>query len=323
LHDIQRLDLNLLRVFDVLMRERSVSLAAAQLHVTQPAVSNALNRLREVCDDKLFVRTRAGMEPTPAAVALHNPIREALRLVQAALAEGLSFDPASSERCFTILTTDVGEAIFCPRLYRKLSVEAPRMTLRIMEAAHEEYEKLLESGGADFAFGYFHVSDSFCREYFASSKYVALLCSGYAGRLGISSGDVIPYEVYVRADHLDVTPRVVAEGPFAAALRHIAPFRRVALRVPHISGLSALIPETEQVAAVPQAAAVSLCANDKLSWALLPFEAPTTTLHIGWHKRHEGDRGHVWMRSLLRSIRMEYATYPEEQLNTGEALAAS
>jgi DNA-binding transcriptional LysR family regulator len=312
MRNINTLDLNLLRVFEALMREQSVSLAAQRLNLTQPAVSNALNRLRAVFEDKLFVRTRHGMEPTPAALALYDPIQHGLTSIRTALSESLSFDPAASDRHFTIITTDVGELTYGAQLLRQLSREAPKIDLRIMEASSEEYEKLLDSGQADFAVGRFEISRSFRCELIGTCIYVAVMCPKFAKKLGISEGRVFPFEKYLKAAHVEVVPRGATENPISPALGDHASLRRVALTIPHTSVLSAMIPGTELVATVPQPAVPSLCRKGALTWATLPFETEITRVSMGWHKRQDGDKGHVWMRDKLRSLRLEFMQgYPD------------
>ena len=305
MRNLNMVDLNLLRVFEAMMRERSVSQAAQRLNLTQPAVSNALARLRATFDDRLFVRTRAGMQPTAVARVLYEPIEHGLAAIRTALSEGVQFDPSTSRRRFTIITTDVGECTYVAALLRILAQEAPRIDVRVMEAASEEYERLLDSGQADIALGRFRISDSFRCERIGSCIYVAVLCAAYARRLGIAPGAIFPYEAFLRSPHVDVIPRGATENPIAPALGADAAQRRIALTIPHTAVLSALIPGTELVATLPQPAVSSLCQNGGLSWAMLPFETEITQISIGWHKRHDGDKGHEWLRQKLRSISVD------------------
>lgn len=305
MRNMNMLDLNLLRVFEALMREQNVSLAAERLNLTQPAVSNALNRLRGVFEDQLFVRTRNGMEPTPVALALYEPIQQGLASIRSALSEGLSFDPATSQRSFTIITTDVGELTYIAQLLKALSQEAPNIDLQVMEASREEYEKLLDSGKADFALGRFRISDSFRCEQIGSCIYVAVMCAKYARKLRIKEGSVIPYKTFLGLAHVDVMPRGATANPIAPALGRDASLRRIALTIPHTSVLSGLLPDTELVATVPEPAVASLCRSGAVTWAYLSFDTEITQLFIGWHKRQDSDKGHVWIRDKLRTIHMD------------------
>src|SRR3954463_5509680 len=127
--NIQDVDLNLLRVFDAVLRERAVTAAAARLGLTQPAVSNALARLRAVFGDALFVRTPAGMEPTPFARGVAEPVRQALALLESALSHGPGFDPASSTRAFRFYMSDLGQIEFLPPLVERAQRIAPAVQL--------------------------------------------------------------------------------------------------------------------------------------------------------------------------------------------------
>src|SRR5215212_2096945 len=117
--NVQDIDLNLLRVFDAVLRERGVTPAAGRLRLTQPAVSNALARLRGLLGDALFVRTPQGMEPTPFARELAEPVRQALALLESALAHGPGFDPATSTRAFRFYMSDLGQIEFLPPLVER------------------------------------------------------------------------------------------------------------------------------------------------------------------------------------------------------------
>src|SRR5256885_8511409 len=127
--NVQGIDLNLLRAFDAVLQDRSVTGAAARLGLTQPAVSNALARLRALFSDPLFVRTPAGMDATPFARDLGEPVRQALALLEAALAHGPGFDPATSGRAFKFYMSDLGQVEFLPPLIERVRRVAPAVRL--------------------------------------------------------------------------------------------------------------------------------------------------------------------------------------------------
>lgn len=129
--NILNFDLNLLRVLDVLLRERNVSRAAEQLALSQPAVSNALNRLRETLDDPLLVRVGRQMQPTPRALALEAPLRQALQQIAWQLSDGRDFDPARAEQRFEIAVTDYVEQLLMPELLARLAEQAPGLAVRV------------------------------------------------------------------------------------------------------------------------------------------------------------------------------------------------
>lgn len=147
--NIQTFDLNLLRVLDALLRERNVSRAAERLALSQPAVSNALNRLRELLDDPLLVRAGRAMQPTPRALALEAPIRAALRQIEQSLGDGEGFDPGRSRQRFTVAVTDYVELICMPALMRRLSERAPGISIAIQHLTPTLPAEALDKGELD------------------------------------------------------------------------------------------------------------------------------------------------------------------------------
>ena len=149
--ELQDLDLNLLLVFAELVREKSVSKAAQNLGMSQPGMSNALSRLRTLLGDDLLLRTGRGMEPTPYAERLAGPLNEALRLIHGVVNMEMDFDPATSDRSFTIAMTDIGEIDFLPNLMRGLARTAPQVSLSTVRKAASNLKDDLETGTVDLA----------------------------------------------------------------------------------------------------------------------------------------------------------------------------
>lgn len=148
-------DLNLLRVLDALLRERNVSRAAERLALSQPAVSNALNRLRDLLGDPLLVRVGRAMQPTPRALALETPIRAALRQIEQSLVVGEGFDPARSRQRFTLAVTDYVELICMPPLLRQLADEAPGVKIAVRHLSPSLPAEALDQGELDLVLGRF------------------------------------------------------------------------------------------------------------------------------------------------------------------------
>src|SRR5882762_10353106 len=152
--NVQDVDLNLLRVFDAVLRERGVTPAAARLGLTQPAVSNALARLRALLGDGLFVRTAKGMEATPFARELAEPVRQALALLESALAHGPGFDPAPATRAFLFYMSDLGQIEFLPPLLEAIQKLAPGVRLEAVSLEVEDIAGALTAGALDLAVGF-------------------------------------------------------------------------------------------------------------------------------------------------------------------------
>jgi DNA-binding transcriptional LysR family regulator len=153
--NISTFDLNLLRVLDDLLRERNVSRAAGRLALSQPAVSNALGRLREQLEDPLLVRAGRSMQPTPKALELEAPIRRALQQIEQSLSQGGLFDPVSSRQRFRIAMTDYVELLCLPRLLQQLSIEAPQVRIDTCNLGPNLPLDALDKGELDLALGRF------------------------------------------------------------------------------------------------------------------------------------------------------------------------
>lgn len=167
-------DLNLLRVFDALIHERSVSSAANRLCLSQPAVSNAPGRLRELLGDPLFARTRHGMEPTPFALRMNEPVQGGLMRIRSDISQVMTFDLSVSDRTFRLIISDVGSASFLPGILSRLMREAPQINIEVCEIGNAAYEDMLDSGSADLAIGRVSLSDSFRSELLTHTHYVAI-----------------------------------------------------------------------------------------------------------------------------------------------------
>ena len=152
--NFRSLDLNLLRVFDEVMAERSLTKAAHKLSITQPAVSNAMRRLREVVGDELLVRSGQGVEPTPRALALWPSVRDALALLQESLAPG-NFEPATATSTFVLAMADATAATLVPPLVQIIEREAPGISVRVLPLTTRDPRRLLDEESADMAVGYF------------------------------------------------------------------------------------------------------------------------------------------------------------------------
>jgi DNA-binding transcriptional LysR family regulator len=142
--DLSTLDLNLLRVFDAVARERHVTRAAQRLNLSQPAVSNALARLRAVLGDELFLRRPGGVEPTELALALAGPVAEVLDRLRDTLAAHAPFDPATSDRVFTLALSEYAEAVLAPAVLERMAKDAPGCLLAVRHADRTNWQALLD-----------------------------------------------------------------------------------------------------------------------------------------------------------------------------------
>jgi DNA-binding transcriptional LysR family regulator len=295
-------DLNLLRVFEALSHDRSVSVAADKLGMTQPAVSNALNRLRAQFDDPLFVRTNKGMQPTPKAQLLAASFHDGLTTIRSGLSAATDFDPQTSTRRFTLLMTDVGEIAFLPSVLGILASEAPGIDINVRQSGVPEYEELLESGIADLAIGRIKLKDAFCSELIHTSPFVVLASKGnrYISR-GPDGEPYISLADYLAAPHAMINSRGTSSNPIRHALG--ADFRRLrlALSLPHTTALPFILRGTDLLATVPQIVGSKVTETGGFVTVPAPIEIEPNFVYQWWHKRNMADPGNAWLRKAFAS----------------------
>src|SRR6266508_3175173 len=200
--NIAKIDLNLLQTFDAIYAEASVSRAADRLGVSQPTVSHALARLRTLYGDPLFVRRASGVTPTAKADRLADAVRQALRILDVAIHEADRYDPAASERTFRLHMTDIGEAIFLPRLMAALARRAPRVRVEARQLDDGDILPALESARIDLALGYIPALASVDKTLLLSERYVVVMRRDHplAPRDGARAGIAAPRESRAAVD---------------------------------------------------------------------------------------------------------------------------
>jgi DNA-binding transcriptional LysR family regulator len=290
--NIGALDLNLLRVFDAVLRERSVTAAAAQLALTQPAVSNALARLRAAFDDPLFLRTPQGMEPTPFARELAEPVRQALALLEAALAHGPGFDPASSSRSFRFYMSDLGQVEFLPPLLERVRRIAPQVRLEALTPEPEDIAGALAGGSLDLAVGFLPaLGPPLLRQPLFRDPYLCLLRADHP----IAS---LTKKKFLDASHALVTyrggHRVVEE-----ALERAGAGPRIVLRVPHFTVVPMVLERTDLILTLPARVARVFERRGSLKVLAPPVPIPPAEVAVHWHERFDADAGNRWLREQL------------------------
>lgn len=294
--NIKNFDLNLLRVFAAVYEQRSVSLAAQAVGLSQPAMSNALLRLRRACNDRLFVRTRLGMEPTALADRLAGPMREALETIEVALGSSLGFDPASSDRKFRLLMSDVGEAVILPRLIDVLARQAPEITLDALRLNHEAYADALASGEADLAIGNLQfLKQGHYQQRLFTDRYFCVVRKGHP--LTDGGADL---EAYLAARHI-ATAAGNADTLVDAALSRQHMRRKIALSVTHYHVAATVAAHTDLMVALPEHA---IPITDALHVMPLPLEVPAAIVRQFWHRRFHDDPANRWLRTRIAALKL-------------------
>lgn len=292
--NFRRIDLNLLGVFHAIFETRSVTLAAERFGITQPAMSNALARLRELCGDALFVPTSNGMQPTPYALEIADTIGEALRDVQAALGHRKSFDPAVNEKTFRFHLTDMGQMYFLPPLLAHLEKVAPIARIEAETLSLDALRDAMEDGRIDFALG----------------KLPKLGGRGIRSRILFSER----YDVLMRVGHPASAARLTEPAFLAAAHAIVSTASgghriieetlmkagaRIALRVPNFTVIPMILERADMMVTVPHRLALALSAANKLAVHPLPLDIPPFNVSAFWHERFDADPAIAWMRREL------------------------
>jgi len=288
------LDLNLLRVFDAVLQERSVTAAAARMGLTQPAVSNALARLRVMFGDPLFVRTAAGMDATPFARELAQPVRQALALLESALAHGPGFDPATSTRTFRFYMSDVGQVEFLPPLVERTQRDAAGVRLEAMGLDVEDLGAALAAGSLDVAVGFLPgLGAPVKRQALFRDPYACLMRADHPAAQG-----PLTRKKFIEASHALVSyrggHRVIEEALDRAGLA-----RHIALRVPHFTVMPMVLERSDLLLTLPGRVARVYERRGNLTSRPLPIPIPPAEVAVHWHERFEADAGNRWLRALI------------------------
>ncbi|MEM7751102.1 MAG: LysR family transcriptional regulator [Pseudomonadota bacterium] len=292
------IDLNLLLVFDAVMAERHVTRAGDKIGMSQPAMSNALNRLRHHLKDELFVRGSDGMRPTPRAVELAAPIRAALHSLEAAL-DPADFDPGSAKRMFSIGTNDYGVTTLMPEVARRLEVEAPGINIRLVLSAGHTFE-MLDAQELDFGLSAFgEIPERFGSKLLIEDTYVLMLRKGHPlakGKLTLAK--------YAVARHMLMSPRGDPNGFVDRALVEHGLTRQVAMTINSFSSAPLLLANSDLILTAPKRIADTYAPLYDIVTRPAPFSGPRSyaSATLVWHARLGSHPAHVWFRDLLADI---------------------
>ncbi len=303
------LDLNLLRVFDEVMAERNLTRAAHNLAMTQPAVSNALKRLRAALGDELVRRAGYGVEPTPVALALWPTVRDALGQLRESLTPG-AFDPAQARNAFVITMADATAAKVVPGLVDILEREAPGVNLRVLPLTTRDPRDLLESGSAELAIGHFpgvlaeltavHLhehSPRFLHQRLYDGEYVVVMRRGHP-----LASRPLDLESYCAARHLLVSFSGRPYGYVDEALAARSLQRRVVLTVNQFFTAGRVVAATDLLTVLPRHFVGATGMEHELALSELPLPVPAVHVDALWHRQAAHNSAHRWLReSVMRA----------------------
>lgn len=311
---IRRLDLNLLRVFEAILHQRSVVGASRQLALTPSAVSHALARLRQALDDELFIPGDGGMEPTPRALRLAPGIAEGLGRIAEALSL-TAFDPAEAVRDFRIAATDYGQVTVLPRLVARLATAAPSIDLRVFPLNRMDVVRQLDDGRVDLVIGWFADLPERVRRatLFEDSETVLVrqdhpLTEGPVTRDRLLAYPHVVVEltgsegsgVEGFLDDRGVSRRIWVERLILENGAGADPAGRVAVSVPHYAAVPDLLLASDMVATLPGLLAARAVEHFALVTLPLPYEPLRVGLEMIWHQRTEQDPGARWLIGEIR-----------------------
>jgi DNA-binding transcriptional LysR family regulator len=299
--DIRKLDLNLLVVLEAIHAEGSLTRAAARLHLSQPALSHALARLREALDDPLFLRQGNRMVPTPRTQRLMGPLHEALGLIGEAVQEGARFDPARAQQEFRLGLRDVFEATTLPALLARMAREAPGLRLASVRADRRELEADLADGRLDIALDVLlplAPEGDIRREPLSQDRLVVVARKQHPalkrGRISLAD--------YLAASHVLVSSRRRGPGFEDLELARLGHERQVVLRCQHYFAACRVVEGTDSLLTMP--AQYAALANAGLGTVLveMPAALPPLDVYLYWHESRENDPANRWLRGEIRTL---------------------
>jgi DNA-binding transcriptional LysR family regulator len=309
-----RIDLNLLVVFEVIYTKKNLTKAGEKLNISQPAVSNALNRLREMFDDPLFVRTSQGMLPTLRAEELADPIKKVLFDLNGIVNMKKVFVPKDCDRTFWLSMTDFSETVLLSRMIERLSTEAPKVNITVFHSNREERHKLLESGKMDLAI-YSHYPnrreghDKFNIQFTSKSDLYQQklfdeqeVCVSRKNHPQISND--ITIDQFIKSEHIHFAAHQGMKeiSVVDKVLMELKLKRNIKLKVSNTMAMLDIISRTDLIGVVVKRLVVNFAENRNIKLLDIPFEMPPLEMTQYWHERHHNDPAHKWFRNIIQQI---------------------
>jgi DNA-binding transcriptional LysR family regulator len=300
----KHLDLNLLVALDALLNEQNVSRAAEKIHLTQPAMSNALSRLRAYFDDELLIKTGQRMALTPKAEYLMKPVRELLIRIDSEIMTPHEFDPRSSSRSFSMLVSDYTTTVYVPALLSFLHPVAPALRIDLQPQTGDPHE-LLEKGDIDFLIiPAQYVSSRHPSARLFDENYVVI---AWSENRRIRSA--LTLDDYLSAGHVATNVGSVGSGQRTTLeawfLGNAGLTRRIEVTAPTMASLPRLVVGTDRLATVHRRVAVLAQAHLPIRIFEPPVDLPTLTEMLQWNKLRETDAGLRWFRDLCQRVAQE------------------
>lgn len=291
---LRQMDLNLFVVFDAIYRERHLTRAAEQLAITQPGISNALNRLRQRFDDPLFVRTGRTMVPTPVAEGMIGPVRQALRQLDGCITGTRNFDPASAEKTFTISMPVLDSVAILPRLMTRLAEVAPGIRLKCLRIPRKQVVRQLSDGQVDLATDVDQLAGPpLMQAPLMQVRYMAVMRPDHP-----MADEALTLDRYLASRHIIVSHRASGASHVEAALSRLGHRQNSVLRLQSYHEAFEVVATTDMILAAPD----SLLSGRGFATQPLPFPVAPLPMALYWHSRADADPANRWLRNLILGL---------------------
>jgi DNA-binding transcriptional LysR family regulator len=296
---MRNLDLNLLTLFLALHDEGTVSGAGRKLGMSQPAVSAGLSRMRESFADQLFVRTGRGMAPTLRAVQMLGPVREAIEIIKKEVLNAAEFTPSTAEEVFTVAMSDVSQMVLLPPILKVLGREAPGTSIRAVTPSRELTERGLEQGDINVAIGYYPdlKGNNFYQQRLFSSGFACLLRREHPIK-----ARKLSTKQFLELGHAVVRAEGRSQEVFDRYLARHGLQLRIVLRTAHFLSIPGIVAQSDLVATVPEAVAMTFSAMSELRIMRPPFDIPRFDMRTHWHRKFHNDPANRWFRGVVASL---------------------
>ncbi len=295
--NLQDFDLNLLLTFDAIYRHNSLSAAANELSLTQPAVSAALKRMRDLFGNPLFVRTSRGMRPTPYADDMAPKIARALAIIRE-VDQPSVFDPATSEVHFRIYINDIGAIVVMPKVIEYMQREAPKTKLTILDLRPDEVVNALDRGEIDLAIGYFLGMPNWVHQQnLRNTKYICAVRKNHP-----TIKDSLSLDQFIKAKHAKYDTTGSLHSAVEQALAQLNLTREVSLVAPRFSALPFLIADSDLIVTMPEDLLVSFSEFINIKIFDPPLPLADFQIKQYWHERLHADAAYKWLRNAVRDV---------------------
>jgi DNA-binding transcriptional LysR family regulator len=295
---LSQVDLNLFVVLEAIYREGTITRAAHQLNLTQPAISHALKRLRDLLQDPLFVRSGAHMRPTAFTRNMIDEVRQALQILEVNVGQTHNFVPEHTRRSFHLALWEYLDTLILPSLLGRLTYVAPGMSITTTRVKRRDLEIELASGSVDLAVEIpMTMSDRIRQKWLWKEPYVVIARPGHP-----AIADTLDLETYLKQRHIQVSSRRLGASLIDVELSRRGLRRQVFLRTPHTFSACMVVSKTDMLLTLPERHAQLLNSSLRDRVNIFPLRAPRLEAHLYWHESVENDPANRWLRGEIENI---------------------